>query len=446
MKKLIYIAILSLVFTACNSNKKLAIKSNILNLKESFIAKDETQFLIQFPKNFKQFSSYFGWDSENDKPEVLYFQANTYIDYWFNLVANKKYKAYETTITSICIDGKWEADAVSYFQDKTINYIKENQQYNLINALDDTKAKSVLFFLFDGPHPKSDTDFTAHLSISKKEILNDLFKNTFVDADKNISKPNIESIDLIDVKETDYKLATIDSISIKEIKSWIEDKLPTIFDYYQYEKIDDVEIWSDKLFGRCCTEADLMYSELLYFDITAKPNNNNYPYANLSDRTYRTAYAFKENENIEIYLKLDRDDDIHKYHTELLIDDVLKSTDTLLKPFRLSLVNGYVKSEKNFNENGRVKGLKVFLNKDYKETIKLLDTPLVQEFALDFTFSKNDTVKLIPISYYKGTIYDDICISEIQSSLAHITHSSINKKYKVSKLWEIGYALNKNKE
>ncbi len=440
MKKLIYIVVLSLVFTACNSNKKQDVKINVLNLKESFITKNEAQFLNQFPKSFKKFKNYFGWNA------TLYKEANTYIDYWFYLLNTKKHKAYENNLTGICIDGKWEADAINYFQDKSLNYIKENQQYNLINELDDTKAKSVLFFLFDGPHPKYDVDFTAHLSTSKKKILKNLFKNTFVDADKNISIPNQESIDLIDVKEKKYKLATIDSVSIKEIKYWIEDNLPTIFDYYQHEKIDEVEVWSDKLFGRCCTEADLLYSELLAFDITAKPNNNIYPYTNLSDRTYRTTYAFKENENVEIYLKLNRDEETHKYHTELFVDDVLKSTDTLLKPFRLSLVNGYVKSKKTFKENGRVKGLKVFLNKNCKGTIKLLDTPLVQEFELDFTFSKNDTVKLIPISYYKGTIYSHICISEIQSSLAHITHSSINKKYKVRALWEVGYHLRKNKK
>ncbi|WP_378174081.1 hypothetical protein [Aquimarina sp. SS2-1] len=248
-----------------------------------------------------------------------------------------------------------------------------------------------------------------------------------------------------DIKQ-EVKLATIDSVSITEIKGNTSGDIPTIFDFYKKEQIDEVDIWSDKMFGRCCSEADLSYSELLYFDITATIDNSKYPLKNVFDRRYRTAFVFKENDQVEISLKLKRNEESHKYHTELLVDDVLKTNDTLLKPFRLSLVNGYVKSEKTFKENARIKEVKVFLNKDYKGTIQLLDTPLVQEFALDFIFSKNDTVRLKPISYYKGTKYNDICISEIQSCLAHITHTSINKKYKVRELWEIGYALKKDKK
>lgn len=238
-------------------------------------------------------------------------------------------------------------------------------------------------------------------------------------------------------------LATIDSVSLGEIKQYTDANLLSIFEHYQKESIDEVEIWSDKMFGRCCTEADLLYSELLGFDITAKPSEEKYPFSNLSDKTYGTAFVFKENEEAEIFIKLGRNDDWHESQTYLSVDDVLKENDTLLKPFKLSLVNGYVKSEKTFKENGRVKELNVFLNNTLKGTIALLDTPLIQEFHLDFMFTKNDVVKLVPITFYKGTIYDDICISEIQSSLAQITHPSINKKYKVPELWKRGYAIKK---
>lgn len=231
-----------------------------------------------------------------------------------------------------------------------------------------------------------------------------------------------------------FNQATIDSISLKEIKRYIEDELPTIYDYYKKETIDPVAIWSDKLFGRCCTEADLNYSELLEFKITANTNNIKYPSTNLSDNTYSTAYVFKENQDAGIVVKLNRDEEAHEYHTKLRIDDVLKVNDTLLSPFRLSLVNGYVKSEKTFKENGRVKELKAFLNNTYQGTVELQDTPLIQEFELNFSFFKNDEVTLIPISFYKGTKYDDICISEIQSSLSQITSPHINKNFKISEL------------
>ncbi len=284
----------------------------------------------------------------------------------------------------------------------------------------------------------------------------DMYKNT------PASKSNLRKIDTLKherlndsindesivntKKEQKITLSNVDSVSINEIKRYIEGELPTLFHYYKHEKIDEVAIWSEKLFGRCCSEADLDYSELLFFDITANNNNQRYPFRNLSDKMYSTAFVFKENENTLISIQLNRNDKWHKAQTNLLVDDVLKITDTILYPFRLSIVNGYVKSEKTFQENGSVKEIKIFLNKNYQGTVLLQDTPLVQEFKLDFTFTKNDVVTLTPISYYQGSKYSDICISEIQSSFSQITHPSINKKYKVRELWKIGYELRKKKK
>lgn len=229
----------------------------------------------------------------------------------------------------------------------------------------------------------------------------------------------------------------IDSVSLSQIKENVdheEKKYQTIFDYYELELQDNVEIWSDKMLGRCCSETDYLYSELLSYKISTNVNNATYPDSNLSDHYYRTTFAFKENQKTEIYLKLDRDNYYHAYMTNLKLDEVLKTNDTILSPFKMSLVNGYTKSQKTFKQNGRVKTMKIFLNNNYKGLVTLLDTPIVQEFELDFMFFRNDTIKLVPVTYYKGSKYDDICISEIQSSLAHITHPSINKKYIVEEL------------
>lgn len=242
-----------------------------------------------------------------------------------------------------------------------------------------------------------------------------------------------QKTDVVKGENESLILATIDSVSLNEIKQG-EKTNQSIFDYYKKETVDEVDIWSDKMFGRCCSEADMQYSELLYFEISTNTKNDKYPVSNLSDKMYRTTYAFKEDQNVEIYLKLKRNTEHHSYFTNLYEDEVLKPNDTILKPFKLSLVNGYTKSKEVFNKNGRVKGMKVFINNNYKNTVMLKDTPLVQEFILDFIFYKNDVIKLIPISYYKGSTYTDICISEIQSSLADITHPSLNKKYVIREL------------
>ena len=176
------------VFSSCKISSQNEI--NIQNLQEHFIAKNETQFLIQFPKDFNQFKNYFGWDSVNDEPEELYEESNHYIDYWFDLLSNEKYKEHQKNIIKICINAKWEPDAVNYFQDKSLNFIKEKRNYHLINELKNKNAKSVLFFLFDSPHPQFDAEFISNLSPSKKKIVDLLFKTVFSNKNTDLPQPN----------------------------------------------------------------------------------------------------------------------------------------------------------------------------------------------------------------------------------------------------------------
>ncbi len=158
---------------------------SILNLYKSMEDNDEEEFLRQFPKDFKQFQNYFGRDTPNDAPHELYEHSVHYIEYLFYLLRTNKYPAFEKNIISICGNGQWKPDAVNYFQHHVVKHIKENEKYNLINNLSDDKAKSVLFFLFDGPHPKFDADFASHLNAPKKQILEDLFETGFFDNNEN---------------------------------------------------------------------------------------------------------------------------------------------------------------------------------------------------------------------------------------------------------------------
>jgi len=165
--------------------EKSPLEISIQNLYKSMEDKNEQEFLRQFPKDFNQFQNYFGRDRVNDAPNVLYEHGVHYIEYLFYLLRTNKYPSYEKNIIRICENGRWEADAVNYFQHHAINHIKENEKYNLINELSDDKAKSVLFFLFDGPHPKFDADFASHLNASKKQILEELFETGFFDNNEN---------------------------------------------------------------------------------------------------------------------------------------------------------------------------------------------------------------------------------------------------------------------
>ena len=159
--------------------------TTIQRLKEAFENKNEAQFLAQFPSNFQQFMQYFGWNTETDQPSELYEDSYAYNDYFFELLSQDAYRKFEKKLVGIGRNGAWQEDGVNYFQDLTLKYINNKERYELIDQLSSNDAKSVLFFLFDGPHPKLNTNFSARLSPSKKAILEELFETGFYDHNEN---------------------------------------------------------------------------------------------------------------------------------------------------------------------------------------------------------------------------------------------------------------------
>lgn len=180
--------------------------ADIKKLKKAFKVKNEVLFLEQFPADFQQFMNYFGWNTKSEQPAELYEESNAYMNYFFKFLSNEQHKAFENKLMSIAEKGQWQADSVNYFQHHIINYIKENEKYYLINELCDDKAKSVLFFLFDGPYPKFDADFAAQLNSSKRKLLDDLFTVGLFDNNENPDPilPDLETSDSIDYEGSIY--------------------------------------------------------------------------------------------------------------------------------------------------------------------------------------------------------------------------------------------------
>ncbi|SFU20248.1 hypothetical protein SAMN04489724_0279 [Algoriphagus locisalis] len=177
---------------------------DIEKLKEAYTSNNEAQFLEQFPANFQLFMAYFGWDSDSNQANPLYEESNEYIVYFFDLLSQSKHRDFKSKLVGIATNGVWQEDAVNYFQNSALEYIKRNNSYRLIDELSSEQAKSVLFFLFDGPHPQYDADFSSHLSPAKKEILEELFSTGFYD--------NNENPDPIDYEEPkSYELADFEN-------------------------------------------------------------------------------------------------------------------------------------------------------------------------------------------------------------------------------------------
>ena len=79
----------------------------------------------------------------------------------------------------------------------------------------------------------------------------------------------------------------------------------------------------------------------------------------------------------------------------------------------ISILNGYVKSDKAWRENGRVKRLKVYCNGKPKCILELQNSRSMQHFNVYGLFSKRATIKFEILDVYPGTKYQDTAISEI---------------------------------
>lgn len=196
-----YILILLLLVSCRNSSQE---DKNIINIKKAYNDKNEIEYLNQFPNKFETFNGYFGWNNLTDKPNVLYNDANKYIDYWFSLILKKEYKKYDNNIIKICQNGKWDADAIDYFQDKSIDYLVKNDRMELLNSLSEKEAKSVLFFLFDSPHPNINNELFLKLSPKNKIIVKDLFVS------KLKGDEDVRDIITFYEKSEDYIIKTLD--------------------------------------------------------------------------------------------------------------------------------------------------------------------------------------------------------------------------------------------
>ena len=203
--------------------------------------------------------------------------------------------------------------------------------------------------------------------------------------------------------------AMIDSTSLHQM-GYFSKEFSSIFECYQSELKDELSVWSEKMFGSA-QGVDVTYEQLLNFKFSSNYKNKNYPITNLKDFSYLSAYVFKEHQEVRIDITINKGPNVlGDYNTtKLHPDNVLKSTDTIMFPLQLSLVNGYTKSKSLFYKNGRVKELEVLVNDKTVGYVELLDTPFIQQFSIHTLFTRDDKITLKPLTVYKGIKYDDIC-------------------------------------
>lgn len=94
-------------------------------------------------------------------------------------------------------------------------------------------------------------------------------------------------------------------------------------------------------------------------------------------------------------------------------------------PFHtIEIYNGYSKSLKNWNENSRVKTIKLYVNNHPQYILELKDTYQLQSFRVDTLNSNKETVslKFEIIDIYPGEKYKDTAITDINLNFDQHCH------------------------
>ena len=255
-----------------------------------------------------------------------------------------------------------------------------------------------------------------------------------LDDSDEISKDTLPNLDSLIAQPLPVFKGKINTYVEDEMRQYIEGDFDE-FEIYNFED-GSSENWSEFMWGRCCTEADLTYSEIMGFDIQCNLSGKEYPFSNALDDIYSTTYVFDEGTQPKIEISLRQEGwYFPEDQKENWPGNLFSETDTILSPFEITLINGYVKSKSTFYNNARVKEIEVWKNGQKYCIIELIDTPRPQRIELDFPFFKNDIITFIPISIYPGEKYNDVCISEFQTNLGDIAHPSINERFKISELY-----------
>ena len=130
------------------------LKQSYKNLETENSKENQVHYLKAFPDNFSEFNKVFGFD---EKPAPLYNESYDYIQKIFDLDKISKEEKFNKWI-NISINGKWDADAVNYFQHRLIEKVLQNIDltHRILKERTDEEIESFFIFFFDGPHPKKE--------------------------------------------------------------------------------------------------------------------------------------------------------------------------------------------------------------------------------------------------------------------------------------------------
>ncbi|WP_437921201.1 hypothetical protein [Sphingobacterium sp. LRF_L2] len=124
--------------------------TRIEKLKTAVEQKDYTTFFKLFPDTYHELVDFYGFNDDTGE-SPLYFEAKHHIPFLFNEPKEYLIPLIKKTI-KISINGKWEADAVSYFQEELSDLIIKYPEEFLVILITKPEEEITSFwhFVFDG--------------------------------------------------------------------------------------------------------------------------------------------------------------------------------------------------------------------------------------------------------------------------------------------------------
>lgn len=122
--------------------------------------KAEDLFFELFPSSFSELNSLYGFIDGEATP--LYNYSEKHI-FFFNEMKSINDTLYYKKLINTSIGGRWDADAIGFFQDGVREHVLKNKKLTeyLLLSYSDKDILSFWVFFFDGPHPTNATPSLA---------------------------------------------------------------------------------------------------------------------------------------------------------------------------------------------------------------------------------------------------------------------------------------------
>jgi hypothetical protein len=172
MKSIVYILVL-LLFSCYSQEDKREITMSFKSIEEQANAikeyhqaslktkgkerlRNERLFFEAFPNSFINMQEVFGFDEEKGEAPLYHYETGGKLINSFNNLSSIDKDDYYNKYINICIDGVWEGDNIAYgFGIYNKLYDFPEDVLRVLRQRTDEEIRSVLHFLFDGPHPKN---------------------------------------------------------------------------------------------------------------------------------------------------------------------------------------------------------------------------------------------------------------------------------------------------